>query len=360
MIKVLMISRSTLRTSVGGDTVQILETAAFLRRLGVDVDVKLSNEAIDYSKYDLVHFFNIIRPADILKHIEICKLPFVISTVFVDYEESEKRTRKGLVRIINNLLSADRIEYLKAITRWIINGEKIGSSKYLLWGHKKSIKYILRNSAYLLPNSESEYQRLFNKYRIKQKYSVIPNAINIENFVPDGMDRDREGVICVGRIEAVKNQLSLIRALNKTDYKGYIVGDPSANAKDYYLQCQKEAGDNITFINHMPQKQLAELYLKCKVHVLPSWFETTGLSSLEAGVLGCNVVVSPKGDTREYFKDFAWYCDPSSVASIKEAIQNAYAQENDGRLQNYILDNYTWDKTAEKTLLVYKKVLNIE
>jgi len=32
----------------------------------VYVDILLTNQTIDYSQYDLLHFFNIIHPADIL------------------------------------------------------------------------------------------------------------------------------------------------------------------------------------------------------------------------------------------------------------------------------------------------------
>lgn len=61
-MKILMISRATLFTAPGGDTIQIMETASHLRELGVQVDIKLTNEEIAYSDYDIVHFFNMIRP----------------------------------------------------------------------------------------------------------------------------------------------------------------------------------------------------------------------------------------------------------------------------------------------------------
>ena len=69
-MKVLFISRATLYKDKGGDTIQIVNTARYLEKLGVEVTIRLSNEAIDYSKFDLIHFFNIIRPADILLHME--------------------------------------------------------------------------------------------------------------------------------------------------------------------------------------------------------------------------------------------------------------------------------------------------
>ena len=72
-MNVLFVVRSTLFTVKGGDTTQVIETAAQLRLLGVETDIKLAGEKIDYSPYDLLHFFNIIRPADILVHIKKSK-----------------------------------------------------------------------------------------------------------------------------------------------------------------------------------------------------------------------------------------------------------------------------------------------
>ena len=69
-MKVVFISRSTLHSNPGGDTIQILQTARQLQQLGIAVDVCLSNETIEYDRYDLLHFFNIIRPGDMLQHIK--------------------------------------------------------------------------------------------------------------------------------------------------------------------------------------------------------------------------------------------------------------------------------------------------
>src|SRR6478752_6332374 len=87
-MNVLFIARATLYDSPGGDTVQILKTAEELRKLDVTVDIGLSTGVFNYEKYDIVHFFNIIRPADILYHFNKSKRT-VISTIFVDYTESE-------------------------------------------------------------------------------------------------------------------------------------------------------------------------------------------------------------------------------------------------------------------------------
>jgi glycosyltransferase involved in cell wall biosynthesis len=358
-LTILFISRATLFKDRGGDTIQATETAHHLAKLGVRVDIKLCNESINYTDYDLIHFFNLIRPADILKHIEKSGKPFVISTIYVDYSEQERNQRKGIAGILFRMLFANAIEYLKVIARLLVNGEKIISPEYLILGQKKSIRKIIRLSSMLLPNSQSEYNRLKRDYKVENKYTIIPNAINTSLFKGDAGSEARKSnlVICAGRIESRKNQLALIRALNNTKFELIIIGSPSANQARYYEECRKIAKSNISFINTLQQEDLIEYYKMAKVHALPSWFETTGLSSLEAAAMGCNIVITDKGDTREYFENYAFYCDPSSPASIFAAVENAASSDYKELLRENIYSKYTWPRAAEKTLHVYQSIV---
>ena len=356
-MKILFISRATLFRDKGGDTIQIVNTAKQLRKKGVHADIRLCNEKIDYSGYSLIHFFNIIRPADILIHIKKSELPYVVSTIYVDYNEYERKMRKGLAGAIFRIIPADTIEYIKVLARSLINSEKIMSPSYILMGHRKSVQQIIRNASMLLPNSHSEYTRLEAHYKTGNNYRVIPNGIDPELFeAPDVPGKDPLLVICVGRIEGRKNQLNVIRALSGTKYQVVFIGSPSANQQEYYDQCKKEAAANISFVDNIPQKDLLNYYRKAKVHILASWFETTGLSTLEAAALGCNIVITNKGDTKEYFEEYAWYCEPDSVASILSAVEKACAAEFDEQLRTKILNQYTWQHAATKTLEAYREV----
>ncbi|QHT68844.1 glycosyltransferase family 4 protein [Rhodocytophaga rosea] len=360
-LKILFIARATLYSSPGGDTVQIDSTAKYLRKLNVHVDIKMANEQIKYSTYDLLHFFNIIRPADILWHVKASKKPYVISTIFVDYSEYDQYHRKDTLGYVSKFLPADLIEYAKVIARMIKNGEKINSWDYLLKGHKSSIQYLIKNAKCLLPNSTSEYNRLYAAYRTPQKYFVIPNAIDTERFyASDSETHERHNLLSVARIEGRKNQLNLIRAVRNSPYELYIVGKPSPNNLSYYEACLKETTSNIHFIGHLTQEQVSIYYQQAKVHILPSWFETTGLSTLEAAIMGCNIVITNKGDTQEYFGEHAYYCDPESPESIRQAIDAAYKAPSNEALRELILKNYIWEKTAQKTLEAYLSVLSFD
>lgn len=358
-MKVLFITRATLYKDKGGDTIQVLKTAEYLGQINVSVDIKLTNETIDYSSYDLLHFFNIIRPADILIHIQQSGKPFVVSTIYVDYAEYEKKARHGITGLIFRLLSPDLIEYLKVIARSFVNGEKILSPQYIWLGQKRAIRKIIRQSALLLPNSNSEYNRLKAHYKTENTYIAIPNAIEpslFDRHTPVAKTPDL--IICVGRIEGRKNQLNLIRALQGTKYQLVIIGSASANQLAYYNACKQEAGNNVSFVNNIPQQELIAYYSRAKVHVLASWFETTGLSTLEAAAMGCNIVITDKGDTREYFENYAYYCDPSSPSSILAAVEKAAVAAYNPLLHEKIYTQYTWQETARKTLEAYQEIIS--
>jgi glycosyltransferase involved in cell wall biosynthesis len=358
-VKVAFISRASLFTNRGGDTIQVMQTASWLRKGGLEVDIMLCNEKVPYENYDLLHFFNLIRPADILYHIRKSGKPYVISTIFVDYHEYDQSVRKGLSGFVFRVLPSGFTEYLKVIARYFANGEKIISPEFLFLGHHRSMKKVIRKAALLLPNSAHEYMRLSKVFGISKPFRVIPNAIDQDIFIgSQDHQKEQHTILCVGRVEGLKNQINLIRALNDTAYHLYLIGAASANHSKYYEQCRRVAAPNIFFVDAIPQQELVDYYRRARVHVLPSWFETTGLSSLEAAAMGCNIVVSDRGDVRDYFGDLAFYCDPRSPDSIRKAIDQAATAPLRQALTDKVRKEFTWELAAEKTAAAYRYILS--
>ncbi len=358
-MRVAFITRSSLFSSAGGDTLQVLNTANYLGKLNVTVEIKMTHEKINYNEYDLIHFFSIIRPADILGHVKKLSQPFVITPLLIDYSEFDKQYRKGISGKIFRFVSADRIEYLKTIARWLRGREHLTSFAFLARGQRHSIQKILREAAMVLPNSQTEYEFLTDRYGIKKHYVEVPNGVESKLFTNSWKcEKDTQMVLCVARIEGLKNQINLIRALNNTEYQLYIIGKPAVNQKTYYNECQRIAAKNIHFIGHLTQEELVPYYEKAKIHILPSWFETCGLASLEAAAMDCAIVITHKGYAAEYFQDYAFYCDPSSPASIKQAVDAASASVTSKIFQQKISSEYTWQNAAIKTHEAYKKILS--
>ncbi len=259
------------------------------------------------------------------------------------------------------MLSSNQIEYLKTLIKFLFKGEKVSTLLYFIKGHKASIKYLLRNAACILPNSNSEYERVVRDFAINCPKQIVTCAIdNSIFFNANKGDVEKEDlVLCVGRVEGRKNQLNLIKVANARKLKLKLIGNLSVNQKSYVNACKKEAGTTIEFVPFITQTELTTYYKTAKVHVLPSWFETAGLSTIEAAAMGCNIVIANKGDVREYFGDLAYYCEPDNLDSIGEAITLALKNPPNKKLQEKVLNEYTWEKAAEQTYSAYKKVLGL-
>lgn len=353
-MKVAFITRLNLYKIAGGDTVQIEQTAKNLVNLGVEVDILRSVDEIPYEKYDVLHFFGIPRPGDMVYHSQRAKKPFVISTIYCTYGDYYKHNRKGIGKFFAGL-SSDSMEYFKTFARWVVGRDRRPHLDYILSGQRGSVIKALESADYILPNSQSELDRITQHYTTKVKSIYVTNGINPDRFPYNpNIPKDDKMVICVGRIENRKNQLNLIKALNNTSFKLVLIGEPSANQTDYYEDCKAAAADNVTFLNRLPHEQMVHYYQIAKTHVLASWFETTGLSTLEAAAMRCNIVITDKGDTKEYFGSDAIYCDPASPESIRGAVEEAGKLTFNEALAQRILTEHTWKKAAEQTLEAYE------
>ena len=368
-MKVLFQSRKTLYSVPGGDTTQITKTKEYLEKLGVEVDVSLELNP-DVSRYDIVHVFNLMRPQELYLQVKNAKKygkKVALSTIYGPYEEYEKKARGGILQVLNNLLSITQIEYLKVIARAVLNFEfNKGTVIYLLNGHKRLQRKIIKMVDVFLPNSDSEMLRVAKDFKLKNyNYVAVANAVDVNKFdyerveISPELEKYRDCVLCVSRIEGRKNQLNIIRACKGLPYKFVFIGKAGANFRKYYEACKAEANDHTFFLGQIEHEKLPQFYKLAKVHILASWIETPGLSSLEAGIMHTNVVVTKKGDTEDYFKKFAFYCEPDDLLSIKDAVVKAFNSSFDNNFLERIRDNYKWEDTARQTFQGYQSIIRV-
>lgn len=370
-MRVLMQSRKNFFDLRGGDTVQLEKTKAELEKLGVEVDISLDFEP-DLSKYDLVHLSNVTRIQETYLQVKNAKKQgkkIVLSTIYWPMDEFEKQGQVGIRKLINSFLDIDNQERIKAIARYIKDKESRNEATKNLWkiGYTNMQRYVVGNVDYFLPNSEMEMDEFCKSFGVKKdKYKVIPNAIDAdiakiqnESKTPEEFIKYKDAIICVGRIEPRKNQLSLVKALDQSGYKLVLVGTVSDNQKGYFAEIKEimDRNESFCYIPRIENAKLYQLYKICKVSTLPSWLDTPGLVSLEAAAMGCNLAISSKGSTTEYFGDYAEYCLPDDINSIRNAIEKAYAKPKNNDLKDRIFNNYTWEIAGIKTLEAYIKVL---
>jgi len=353
-IDVLMQIRPDYLARPGGDTTQMNETKRHLELLGVKVSVS-TDETPDVSSYDVVHAFNLGRPQEPHRHclnaVQQGK-PAVVSTVYWDFGEFWEWGDPDYWRLPppeegppepRRAPPPDPIERRRRARLDRLREAAIACASVFL------------------PNGQGEADLLHEAYGMDlSRTVVVPNAVDDaffearhEAFVEKHGLRDF--VLCAARVEKRKNQLLLAAALRGTGVPLVIAGQP--NPEQYRELCRRYADDSVVFLGALAQDELAGAYAAAKVHALPGWFETPGLSTLEAAAAGCNIVTTDRGLAREYLGDSAWYCDPRSVESIREAVLAAYEAPRSEALRERVRERYTWERTAEQTLAGYRLAL---
>lgn len=366
-----MQSRKNFFDLKGGDTVQLTKTKDELQKLGVDVDLSLDFSP-DLTNYDLVHLSNVTRIQEtylqVKNAVSQCK-PIVLSTIFWPMEDFERRGQVGIRKFVNEHFHIDNIERIKAAARFLKNKDarNIATKKLITVGYTKMQQYVVDNTNIFLPNAELEMKALEDQFSFKtSKYVVVPNAVDLISVseaesepIPSEFEKYRGAVICVGRIEPRKNQVSLAKALKNSDYKLLFVGAVSANQKEYFKELLEivEQNNNFYYEPYIDNKDLYKLYRICKVSALPSWLDTPGLVSLEAAAMGCNLAISSKGTTKEYFRQYASYCEPDNLKSIRMAVDEAFNKPRQVELINLIKFKYNWKNAALQTLKGYEMAL---
>lgn len=161
----------------------------------------------------------------------------------------------------------------------------------------------------------------------------------------------RDFVLCVGRVDANKNQLNLIRALRGESVTLVLAG--GSLAPHYLAECKKYAGANVHFLPSLSEEELGSAFAAAHTHALVSWLEVVGLVTLEAAVAGCNVVLTREHGARDYVGDAGWYCDSSDLASIRSAVLQAQRAPRQTALREHLLKSYSWDKHAQTIAEAY-------
>ena len=365
-MKVLFQSRSNLYSAPGGDTTQIEKTKQYLEKLGVYVDISIELEP-NLDGYDFVHLFNLMDPQELymqVKHAKKHGKKVALSTIYGLYTDYERQARGGFAQKMANILSPYTINYIKTFLRHLKEGRMNKGVYYMLFsGYYRLAKKVVENVDVFLPNSLSEMKRVEHEYKLQNyKYVVVPNAVDTKLFNRDNVKLDekyehlikyKDCILSVARIEGRKSTLNLIKAVGNK-YPLVLIGNETKNNPGFIKAVHESAGPNVHFIGAVPHDKLPIFYKLARVHALISWMETPGLSSLEAAAMETNIVITEKGDTRDYFEDYAFYCEPDNIISIANAIDKAYKTPFDKRLKTKIHTEYIWEETAKKTLEGYK------
>jgi len=328
-MKVLLCVRQDYYRNFAVDSMKVIKTAEYLRKLGVTVDIN-DGGIYDYSSYDIVHLFNIDTAGETYRYYKIAhfyKKNLVISPMHWDMKK---------YHMIKN-----EIESMKLY-------EKCSSYK----------EEILKKSKVIFCNSELEKKLIVSEFKVKTMCTVIYNGVEVENDdIPLYNFKERYNlenyILCVGRICESKNQLALCNISAKLGKQLVLIGSGSDN--EYLKQCT--TFKNVVYLGFMDSYNIYNAYRFANVHVNPSFVVMPGLSSLEAAASGCNVVSSQEGCAKEYFKDMALYCDAYDNDSMYDAVKKGFEKRKDNILKDYVHENYNFKKLVNELYKTYLEIL---
>jgi glycosyltransferase involved in cell wall biosynthesis len=333
-VRVLVQIRPNAAERDGGDTLHAERKAEEMRALGHEVDV--SGALVhDPSPYDVVHLYNTAAwmEATFGRALRAhgCGVPVVIEPIYWDselfYPEVTYRQHEGLRHVA--FAVADR----------------------------------------LLPNSSSEAAALESRFpAVEGRVRVVPVGVDSPQAGVEGSAAafcGRYGVepgfvLCAGRKELRKNQLRLIRACGAAGLPLVLAGGEHAENAEYVAECREAAASSpadVRFLPHLGAEDLAGAYSAAAVHAQPSIWETVGLTSLEAALAGCRVVTTSASGIADYLGADAWYCDPLSEGSIRDALVAANAAEPREGLGARLRSEFTWRRAAELTVVAYREAM---
>jgi glycosyltransferase involved in cell wall biosynthesis len=164
---------------------------------------------------------------------------------------------------------------------------------------------------------------------------------------------DEPFVLSVARVEPRKNHLSLALALRGLPVRLVLVGAVLPGNEQYMASVQAALPD-VVHVPHIDHALVRHAHAAAAVHALPSWYETTGLSTLEALAVGRPVIVAGGPCVEEYFAGCAQFCSPGSIRSIRRAVVRAL--EGPLGCEQERARQFSWDRTARELLDVYTEI----
>ncbi len=177
------------------------------------------------------------------------------------------------------------------------------------------------------------------------------------------MESRKPFLLYVGDRNHYKNFQFLLRAFAKWPARNR-VELVVAGGKDWSAEETATIGDlkldeHVRRIESVDDEQLVRLYNTALAFVYPSLYEGFGIPLLEALSCGCPIVASRIPSTVEVAEDCPFYFEPDQPDSVIAALDTVLAVSNDHERRARGFEQtkkFSWDKTAQKTLAIYREL----
>jgi len=221
---------------------------------------------------------------------------------------------------------------------------------------------------------------------LPEKIDVVPNGVDVERFNPGRFDKwaarkkygvfsqkivlfigrlDRQGIEQKGIVYYLKAASIVIQKFK--DVKFVIAGGGGNKQVDYIKHLAKKLGilDHIKFIIRFPAEETPLIYSMADIFVLPSLFESFGISLIEAMAMEKPVISTKIRGVKDVVKEneTGLLVPPMNAGMLAEEIFQLLHDEKlamklgkNGR--RYVKTTFDWKKIAKKVVHIYEMVRN--
>jgi glycosyltransferase involved in cell wall biosynthesis len=248
-----------------------------------------------------------------------------------------------------------------------------------VWQLRWTVRRTVLSAARVLTGSEFSRDAILRAYGLPpEKVVVVPNAagsnfrmVAREAATAEVLRRFRipgPFILTVGDLQVRKNQIGLIRAFTELVHaQPHLRHSLVLAGKDTWFaskvrEAARQSGvsSRIHFTGFVSDDDLLYLYNACDLFVFPSLYEGFGIPVLEAMACGRAVCASNTSAIPEVADGAAILFDPRSVPeitrSLLDLLLDPQLRARMERLGQQRAAQFDWQKTARKTLEVYREV----
>ena len=230
-----------------------------------------------------------------------------------------------------------------------------------------------RADAIIVP-SESTKRDLVRHERVDPgRVHVVPLAASLPRSQTDFDERlhrlkvKRPYILFVGTLEPRKNLVRLVQAYRHAVARGrfehtlVLAGPLGWRSEPLLREIRFPGPGQVILTGRATPAELDGLYRGADLFVYPSLYEGFGLPVLEAMARGVPTIASTASSLPEVVGEAAFGVEPRSVPGLASAIERLLTDTAEAeRLAKAGLaraDEFSWDRTADETLAVYRRVL---
>jgi MMP alpha-(1->4)-mannosyltransferase len=230
-------------------------------------------------------------------------------------------------------------------------------------------KRVARTLPRIITVSKSAEMDISRAFTVKRsRFTVVPNGIDIDKFHPmPEIERDQNRVIVTNSADIPLKGLSyLLRAAaiirRRRPIQVVVVGALKKRSTIRKLISDLGLSPLVRFTGRIGQQEYVRQYARASVAVVPSLYEGFGLPAGEAMACGVPVVSTTGGALPEVVGDAGVLVPPADARALAGAI--AELLDHPHRAGELAMAGYrrvhrefTWQKTAQKTVAVYREAL---